>query len=121
MSESKQTNLKCPKCGGRIVEKEKLFSCGNNAWDAETKKAVGCDFVVWKQFFGQEITVDDLKTLRERPDNVVFKDGMRGKSGKEFEGFIWLNPVTLKLELGFEDRETGDIKFPNHSKPYAKT
>ncbi len=43
---------KCPKCGNPLVMAvtrfgKKMKKCSTNKWNAETKKAEGCDFVEW--------------------------------------------------------------------------
>ena len=43
---------KCPKCGSPVILSttrfgKKMKKCSTNVWNAETKKAEGCDFVEW--------------------------------------------------------------------------
>jgi hypothetical protein len=48
----KELNEKCPKCGSPVILVvtrfgKKMKKCSTNVWNAETKKAEGCDFVEW--------------------------------------------------------------------------
>ena len=43
---------KCPKCGASLVLQvtrfgKKMKKCSTSGWDKETKKATGCDYVLW--------------------------------------------------------------------------
>ena len=43
---------KCPKCGEPLVlfttaNGKKMKKCSTSGWDKETKKATGCDYVLW--------------------------------------------------------------------------
>jgi len=50
--EPEKIDEKCPKCGNPLVIAftrfgKKMKKCSTNKWNAETKKAEGCDFVEW--------------------------------------------------------------------------
>ena len=62
-----KTGLKCPLCGGEIIEKDKLFVCENQEWNKDTKQNEGCPFSIWKKskVFDKEITKDMLEKLLE--------------------------------------------------------
>jgi len=62
-----KTGLKCPLCGGEIIEKDKLFVCENQEWNTDTKQNEGCPFSIWKnsKVFDKEITKELLKELLE--------------------------------------------------------
>lgn len=50
--EPEKIDEKCPKCGNDLVIAftrfgKKMKKCSTNKWNAETKKAEGCDFVEW--------------------------------------------------------------------------
>jgi ssDNA-binding Zn-finger/Zn-ribbon topoisomerase 1 len=50
--EPKVLDEKCPKCGSPVVlavtrTGKKMKKCSTNVWNAETKKAEGCDFIEW--------------------------------------------------------------------------
>ena len=93
-------NLKCPLCGGDIIELDKSYSCANSSWDREAKKVVGCEFKIWKEFLTQKISVKDLtKLLKNEP---VHKSNLVGKSGKAFEAGLKLDPsMSGHIELEF--------------------
>ena len=52
---------KCPKCGAELAPVtetptgRKLQKCSTGSWNAETKKAEGCDYVKWLQVEPQEL------------------------------------------------------------------
>ena len=60
-----KTGLKCPLCGGELVEKAKIFMCENGKYNPNTKKIEGCPFFIVKQ--GKFISLDkkDVKELLE--------------------------------------------------------
>lgn len=50
--EPQELDEKCPKCGSPLVMAmtkfgKKMKKCSTNTWNAETKKAEGCDYVEW--------------------------------------------------------------------------
>lgn len=50
--EPQELDEKCPKCGSPLVLAvtrfgKKMKKCSTNVWDAQAKKATGCDFVEW--------------------------------------------------------------------------
>lgn len=54
---------KCPKCGAALVLAvtrfgKKMKKCSTNVWDAEAKKATGCDFVEWINGTKEELDED---------------------------------------------------------------
>ncbi len=53
-----KSNAACPLCGGEIIEGNKGFGCAN--W----RPAQGnCRFVIWKNIFGKQLTLENAKTL----------------------------------------------------------
>lgn len=50
--------LRCPLCGGEIMETDKGFSCSN--WRDEDG---GCNFTIWKQIYGAEMNENDVEAL----------------------------------------------------------
>lgn len=63
----RDTDLKCPKCKGNIIQSAKIYRCNNTGkWDGKNKKWDGnCDFHQWKYVkdLGIEITEEDLFKL----------------------------------------------------------
>jgi ssDNA-binding Zn-finger/Zn-ribbon topoisomerase 1 len=52
VQEPETLDEKCPKCGSPVILTttrfgKKMKKCSTNVWNAETKKAAGCDFVEW--------------------------------------------------------------------------
>ena len=50
--EPQELDEKCPKCGSPLVLQvtrfgKKMKKCSTGGWDAENKKATGCDYVEW--------------------------------------------------------------------------
>ena len=72
--------VKCPICGGRIVEHKKSFSCEN--WKVEDG---GCGFAVWKNNFGASFTEEDVVQLIQ--GNSVEKENI-SKAGNPYKA-IW--------------------------------
>lgn len=58
--EPMEISEKCPKCGNNLLlattsTGKKLKKCSTAGWDAESKKATGCDYVEWLGGTTQEI------------------------------------------------------------------
>lgn len=59
--EKKPAEEMCPKCGaplGPMVTTKtgkQLQRCSTSSWDADAKKAIGCDYVKWLPFVPQEL------------------------------------------------------------------
>ncbi len=67
---SKSTELQCPFCGGKIVEREKAFGCSN--W-----KEKNCKFTMWKN--GKEIDAKLVgKLIKDGKTDVVSLKGPKG-------------------------------------------
>jgi len=54
---------KCPKCGSPLVLAQtkfgkKMKKCSTNVWNAETKKAEGCDYIEWINGTTEELQED---------------------------------------------------------------
>jgi hypothetical protein len=52
--------LKCPLCGGCVIEKEKFFACENYKYDFKTGRSEGCEFIVWKNGMFQKEDIEKL-------------------------------------------------------------
>jgi DNA topoisomerase-3 len=48
----------CPRCGQEIIEGKRGYGC--SGWKA------GCPFVLWREFRGQELSPDQIRTLLQR-------------------------------------------------------
>ena len=77
--------IKCPLCGGEILERKKSFSCSN--WKDEDG---GCHFTIWKVNFGATFSEDDIIRLFQgetlRKVNV-------SKAGNEYLADWTLDPT----------------------------
>lgn len=54
-------SLECPVCGGKIIEKEKMYICENNVYGNPDS----CKTIIWKTIAGYHITVDDVREILE--------------------------------------------------------
>ena len=88
MKENKDIIGACPKCGYDILEGENVFACSN--------KKDPCDFRVFKNVLGAEITVEDLNLLLEGSATTL--KTMTSKKGNEFQ-------AQLRLKSNFNDLE----------------
>jgi len=90
----------CPKCGKKIIEFPKSYSC-------ESGKD-GCGFVIWKNMCGKSITSTQAKKLLEKKKSDLIK-GFKNKAGKEFDAYLLLkNDYSIGLD------------FPKTKKAYSK-
>ncbi len=83
----------CPKCNsGNVVNNPKSFSCSN--W-----KDQQCDFVIWKQMAGKEISEEIAITLLEHGKTDVI-EGFKNKEGKPFNACLTL--TEYKVSFNFD-------------------
>lgn len=76
--------VKCPKCGGKIIKRFNGYHCENNG-RAEDK----CDFSIGK-ICGVLIPVEQfIKLINEKQTDMI--EGFVGKSGKSFKAVLHLN------------------------------
>jgi DNA topoisomerase-3 len=79
----------CPKCGGKMRETFKWFSCS------------ACDFLVWKSIASKSLTVAEVELLlRERKIGPL--DGFRSKAGKPFQAMLVVGP-DFKVSLAWDN------------------
>ena len=83
----------CPKCGGKIRETFKWFSCA------------ACDFVVWKSIASKSLTVAEVEQLL-RDKKIGPLDGFRSKAGKPFQAMLVISPE-FKVSLAWDNNGEG--------------
>jgi len=87
--------LKCPKCGGNVIEEEKLFHCENqkseykdNSWS----EVGSCNFKVFKaalaKLGGEPVTEDLLAEIIENGEAQV---DLTSKAGKPYTAYAVLD------------------------------
>ena len=77
---------KCPKCGeGEIKSNKKSYGCSN--WNNENNK---CDFSIWKEMSGKEITPEIVTELCENKETSIL-EGFKTKGEDEYEGKLILS------------------------------
>lgn len=87
------SGLKCPKCGKKILESGRGFSCE------------GGDFKCWKEISGTEISLVELKkALEGQSDELGFRSH---KTGKTFLARLVLNEAKDGLDFEFADKKDG--------------
>jgi len=94
------SGLKCPKCGGKIVDDGKAYKCESG------------DFKCWKIIRGHEITRDELrKALDGKSDELGFTSR---DSGKPYKGRLVLNEAKDGLVVKLDGRKSDDtgLKCP---------
>ncbi|PYK11951.1 MAG: DNA topoisomerase III, partial [Verrucomicrobia bacterium] len=79
----------CPKCGSRVVERFKSFTCTNE----------DCDFTIWKTIAGRLLSREEFETL-VRDKEVGPLNGFRSRKGKRFPAVLKLNNE-FKAEFDF--------------------
>ena len=85
-SVNNKTNLKCPLCGGEIIEKAKVFMCENGKYDKDTKEVKGCKFFIIKQGKYITLTKENLKDLLD--GKVVENDKVKVELDLDSNYFI---------------------------------
>lgn len=84
------SGLKCPKCGGKIVDDGKAYKCESG------------DFKCWKSIRGHEVTRDELqKAIAGQSDELEF---ISHSTGNPYNGRLVLNESKDGLAFEFPDR-----------------
>lgn len=88
---------KCPRCGGNVIKKNKVYSCDNN-----------CGFIVFKDnkwfknVVGKAVNDNFLKAILE--DGKVKMKGLKSKKGNTFTAYIKIvdtgKYINFELEFG---------------------
>lgn len=93
-----ESDIKCPLCGGALVETAKTYKCEHNEY--KNGQQSGCKFSIFKdqsKFFGRAITSKDLPALFKATKEDTFKDGKAG---------IYIDPTNQYFVVAvFEQRE----------------
>ncbi len=91
----------CPKCGGEVHEKYKVFQCAK------------CDFSMWKIISGRMFEPEEVETLL-REKQIGPLQGFRSKLGKPFAAVLKMN-AEHRVEFDFGDSnkpENGEASAP---------
>jgi DNA topoisomerase III len=84
----------CPKCGGEVHEKYKMFQC------------MKCDFAIWKVISGRMFELGEVEALiRDRQAGPL--QGFRSKLGKPFAALLRLNGEG-RVEFDFGNEKKGE-------------
>ena len=82
-AQSAPASLACPKCDqGCIIEGRRGYGCN--------RFREGCDFVVWKEISGKQLTEKQVHALIIKGKTRLIK-GFNGRSGKMFDARLRLN------------------------------
>ena len=96
-----KTGLKCPLCGGELIEKAKAFMCENGKYNPDTKKIEGCPFFIIKQ--GKFISLNKEQVIELLDGKAVENDKVKLTLDLE-------NPYFVKGE--FKKRDDEVIETP---------
>jgi len=88
----KETLGKCPLCGGDVFEGKKSYYC--SSW-----KEKNCEFKIWKQLYGKNITPSIARELLTK--KITKKLKFKSKAGKTFQAKLKLLKDG-KIELVFD-------------------
>ena len=78
-----QASITCPKCGqGDIIEGRRGYGCN--------RFREGCDFVVWKEISGKQLTEKQIHALIGKGKTRLIK-GFNGRSGRKFDARLRLD------------------------------
>lgn len=91
--EKRETDMKCPSCGGDIIEMEKMFGCSNYS-------SKGCKFSVWKNIGGKQMTLDLIKEVINKKETEKL-DGFVSKAGKSYSARLVWNEKKKTIEMSF--------------------
>ena len=97
MGAAKDTGLKCPKCGKPIVESSKAFACSENK--GRDKADSTCDFIIWKNVCGKDLSAKDVKDLLTKKKTGL-KKNLQSKAGNSFDAYVVMkDDFTTGLEF----------------------
>ena len=96
-----KTGLKCPLCGGELIEKAKVFMCENGKYNLKTKQIEGCLFFIIKQSKFITLNKEQVKELL---------DGKSVENEKVKLTLDLQNPYFIKAE--FKKRDDEVIETP---------
>lgn len=91
----KETALKCPSCGGKIIENDKTFACEKHDYNDKTS----CQFSIWKSVAGRKLKIKELDQLISFGTTDKLDGFISSKTSKEFSAKLKL--VNGKVELEF--------------------
>lgn len=91
----KETDLKCPSCGGKIIENDKSFACEKHDYNDKSS----CKFSIWKTIAGRKLKSKELDQLISFGITDKLDGFTSSKSGKEFSAKLKL--VNGKIEFEF--------------------
>ncbi|MCR5144365.1 MAG: topoisomerase C-terminal repeat-containing protein [Lachnospiraceae bacterium] len=77
--------VKCPNCGGDIIEKASGYSCSNYSGDDPES----CRFYIGKKIASKAISLANVKELLTEKQTKTLR-GFKGKSGKKFDACLKL-------------------------------
>lgn len=89
--------LKCPKCGGKLIFNDKSVFCSN--W-----KDKGCDFSIWRNVCNKTLTDKQLVDLVTKGKTESIK-GFKSKAGKSFSASLKLKD-DFTTEFEFDKKKT---------------
>ncbi|MGN0592676.1 MAG: DNA topoisomerase 3 [Ruminococcus sp.] len=81
---------KCPVCGKDVLETAKAYSCEGGK---------DCNFKIWKNICGKSLSAVQAKNLLSEKKRTDLIKGMKGKSGKLFDAYLYMKP---DYTIGFE-------------------
>lgn len=84
----------CPICKGDIIETQKGYSCSN--W-----REKGCKFVIWKNFYGKQITKAMAKALIQKGRTHEIKGWVSKRTGNSFNAYLKLDMVDGEYRVVF--------------------
>lgn len=75
---------RCPKCGGHVYAGVKAYNCSNYR-----VPGIHCDFVIWRNMHGRDITTEDVKSLCE--NRITPLMAFKTKNGDTIRRSLFLN------------------------------
>ena len=83
----------CPKCGAPVIDFGKGCKCTRN-----TKENPTCDFIMWKNVSGHELTQKEIQALM-KGDTLKKVPLISSKSGKKYEADLVYSTESNRVEI----------------------
>ena len=98
-SSNKKTEITCPKCGKKIIEKNASYSCESNKWKkvgTKWKMIEGCGFSLQKEIAGAKIDEKQLSLICDGKASDLLN--FKSKKGP-FKARLYLDKDELKFKM----------------------
>lgn len=98
----------CPICGiGKMAEGDKCYVCNH----VSKENGSTCRFTIWKEYYGRQITLEQVKQLLENSKTEVME--LTSQAGKKFNGYLYIAEDNfVKMEFANNAENLPQLETP---------